>query len=103
MEDEKITGYEELENMLERFKAKNENEDCYKRYLYVPKENSKYDEELEFEDELDKAMKAIGIPTYSFQNCGGFDSCGYSIDCYCLAYIDKSDNLITIPVAFECY
>lgn len=94
---------DELEKMLERFRTKDESEDCYERYLYIPTDDPDCDEELEFGDELDKVMKKIGITEYSFQNCGGFDSCGYSIDCYCIAYIDKQGKLQTIPVAFECY
>ena len=105
MEEELFTGYEPLEEMLERFRNRNsDNEDSYERTLYVPNpENPEEDIEYDFEEELAKAMKKVGIENWHMQECGGFDSPGYDISCYCLAYIDLCGKLITIPIAFECY
>ena len=104
-EEELFTGYEQLEEMLERFRNKDsDTEDSYERTLYVPNpENPEEDIEYDFNEELAKAMKKVGIENWHMQECGGFDSPGYDISCYCLAYIDLCGKLITIPIAFECY
>ena len=85
--------YEKLEEMLERFRK---DEDNYSRYRF-----GGADGEIEFDEELDKVMKEIGITQWDFTGCGGFNSPGYDIDCYCLAYVDLEGRLQTIPVAFE--
>lgn len=85
--------YEELEKMLDKFRKE---DDIYNRYI-----TDGADGELEFDTEIDKVMKEIGITQWDFTNCGGFNSPGYDIDCYCLAYIDMDNRLQTIPVAFE--
>lgn len=98
--------YKELEDFLDRFRNKeNEyNEDSYERTLYIPVEGEdNLDDEVDFYDELEKVMEKIGITQYEMTNCGGFDSPGYDITCYCISYIDLEGRLQTIPVNFEIY
>lgn len=86
----------ELERVLDFFR---EDEDTYKYTIFGNEEDDQ--EEYEFYEEIKKVMNEFNV-TWEFTNCGGFDSPGYSIDCYCLAYIDPKTGLQTIPVAFEC-
>ena len=99
------TGYEPLEEMLERFRNKeSDNEDSYERTLYISNPENPYEDiEYDFDEELEKAMKKVGITNWTMQECGGFDSPGYDISCYCLAYIDLNGELITIPIVFEIF
>jgi hypothetical protein len=34
---------------------------------------------------------------------GGFDSPGYSIDCYAIAFVDEEEEIIIVPYTSECY
>ena len=102
--DGKIKGaYKELEEMLDRFKDSSDDNSYYGEGYNRTIRNDITGEEIEFEEELNKVMKNIGIKQYYFTYCGGFDSPGYDIDCYCISYIDLEGRLQTIPVYFELY
>ena len=90
---------EEIENFLEEWANKRED----KTYIeYKPIENS--EEELYIWDELKKLIDTLDdIINWDYVYCGGFDSPGYSISCYCLIIIAKDNKLITYPVEFDCY
>ena len=90
--------------MLDRFKDSSDDNSYYGGEGYNRTiRNDTTGEEIEFEEELDKVMKNIGIKQYYFSYCGGFDSPGYDIDCYCISYIDLERRLQTIPIYFELY
>lgn len=95
--------YEILDKVLDRF-AEDKDNDTYHRTLYIPsQEDPECDDEVDFFEEIKKAMDEIGITQWDYINCGGFDSPGYDISCYCISYIDLEGRLQQIPVAFECY
>lgn len=84
----------EIQDLLEKFTNYNSSNDD--SYLWDI-------DNLDFSDELDRVMKEIGITQYTLTSIGGFDSPGYDISCYCLAYIDMNNKLQTIPINFECF
>lgn len=89
----------DLEEFLDRFRNENGSDmDSYNATLYEKDAEGK-NVEVDFWDELDKIMEANNIE-YTTQHCGGFDSPGYDISCYCIAFINNG-KLVTTPVAFE--
>lgn len=96
--------YEEIENVLNKFRRKDNDfdEDSYESTLYIQDtEDETTDIEYDFEEEIEKAFKKIGITQYDFCYIGGFDSPGYDLICKCISYIDLEGRLQTIPVKFE--
>lgn len=94
----------ELEEFLDRFKNKDADDcDSYVNTLYEKDsddENSNI--EYDFWDELHKVMTKAGYQ-YTYQYCGGFDSPGYDISYYCIAFVNPNydNNIVTVPVKFE--
>lgn len=57
-------------------------------------------------DKLDYAVNEVrrtfGIPC-KYEHCGGYDSPGYDIDCYAIAYVTKAGSLGIYPYTHEVY
>lgn len=93
---------EKLENLFNLFHNEYSEEETS---LIWTREANMYDEiiELDFEEELAKLMKEENIEQWELVNCGGFDSPGYDISCYCLSWIDKDNKLCTQDIQFEIF
>lgn len=89
----------EIEDFLEEWKIDNENE-IYTEYKLI----KNGEEELFIWDELKKLIDTLDdIINWDYAYCGGFDSPGYSISCYCLIIITKDNKLIDYPMQFDYY
>lgn len=89
----------ELDDVLNKFRDMDiGDQNSYHRTIYTEPR-----EELDFFEEISKVMSDNNVTQYEFTYCGGFDSPGYDIDCYCISYIDLKGRLQTIPVHFEIY
>lgn len=88
---------EKLDLLLEKFEnPRSHRENSYLCYFFEDEDEV----ELDFFEEIGKLMKEFHC-TYEITSCGGFDSPGYDIDCYCLSYIDLKGQLQTLPIAIE--
>lgn len=88
----------EILDILEKFKDTDNcygSKDVYLEYIKIG------EEEVSFEEEILKTFKKLNITEYDFCWIGGFESCGYTIRCSCISYINKEGKLITIPVKYE--
>ncbi|WP_068616520.1 hypothetical protein [Paenibacillus tuaregi] len=69
-------------------------------------EEAEHNPDIEGEDVLVHAVNAVrerfGI-TCNYAYCGGFDSAGYDIDCYAIAFVTSNGELGIYDYQIESY